>query len=183
MSGIEGAPDVDGQCDFEGLCGLVHESPGSLQNGERRMSFIQVANFRLDSQLRRQQGQDDSVFVRRPDAAIQTDERRSRAFLFAKTKRAVKQPINKPPEADRHFVKLSAQLRSDAINHLDALKRLSRSRLLCSQLLQRAQKRDDVFAAQHSVHVTISHHRQLIDSVAVHFLKRSPQLRIRGDSL
>ena len=39
----------DGQCDFERLPGLVHEGPGSFQNGERRMPFIQMADFRLDA--------------------------------------------------------------------------------------------------------------------------------------
>ena len=40
----------DGQCDLERLPGLVHESPGAFQNGERRMPFIQVADFRLDAE-------------------------------------------------------------------------------------------------------------------------------------
>ena len=40
----------DGQRDFKRLPGLVHESPGSFQNGERRVPFIQVTDFRLDAE-------------------------------------------------------------------------------------------------------------------------------------
>jgi hypothetical protein len=33
-----------GQCNFERLPSLVHESPGSFQNGKRRMPFIEIAD-------------------------------------------------------------------------------------------------------------------------------------------
>ena len=39
-----------GQCDLERLPGFVHEGPGSFQDGERRMPFIQVADLRLDAE-------------------------------------------------------------------------------------------------------------------------------------
>ena len=35
---------VGGQCNFEGLPSLIHESPGSFQNGKRRMPFIEMAD-------------------------------------------------------------------------------------------------------------------------------------------
>ena len=50
VGGEKVARSRDGQCDFERLPGLVHESPGAFQNGERRMPFIQVADFRLDAE-------------------------------------------------------------------------------------------------------------------------------------
>ena len=40
----------DGQSDFEGLPGFFHETSGTLQHSEGRMSFIQVTDFRLDAQ-------------------------------------------------------------------------------------------------------------------------------------
>ena len=55
-------------------------------------------------------------FIRRPHAAIQTNERRTRVLLSGKTKRAVEQPIHKPFEANRHLVELPTQLRGDAID-------------------------------------------------------------------
>ena len=66
--------------------------------------------------LRRQQSRDDAVFVCRPDAAIETDERRAGTLLPAKAERAVEQAIDKPFEADRHLVELAAELRRDAID-------------------------------------------------------------------
>jgi transposase len=63
------------------------------------------------------------------------------------------------------------------------LKSLTRSCLLSSQVLQRAQKCDDILAAQHSDHLTVAHHGQLVHSVAVHFLQGGPQLGLRVGSL
>ena len=39
-----------GQRDFERLPCLFHETPGPFQNGEGRMSFIEVTDFRLDAE-------------------------------------------------------------------------------------------------------------------------------------
>jgi len=39
-----------GQCDIEGLAGLAHKTPGTFQYGKGRMSFIQVADVRLETQ-------------------------------------------------------------------------------------------------------------------------------------
>ena len=50
VGGEEVPRSRDGQRDFERLPGLFHESPGAFQNGERRMPFIQVADFRLDAE-------------------------------------------------------------------------------------------------------------------------------------
>ena len=38
------------QCDLEGLSGFFHETAGTFQHGERCMSFIQVTDFRFDSE-------------------------------------------------------------------------------------------------------------------------------------
>lgn len=66
--------------------------------------------------FRREQRRDHAVLIRRPDAAIQTDERRTRALLSGKAQRAVTQPLHEPLETDRHLVELPAQFRRDAIN-------------------------------------------------------------------
>jgi len=71
---------------------------------------------RLGRDLRREQSRDDPVFVRRPDAAVQTKERRAGALLATKAQRAIAQAIHEPLEADRHFVELPPQLRGDAVN-------------------------------------------------------------------
>jgi hypothetical protein len=45
---------------------------------------------------------------------------------------------------------------------------------LRSQFPDRAQKADDVVAAQHPHYLVFRHHRELIDAVAVHQLERGP---------
>ena len=50
----------DGQCDFERLPGLLHETAGAFQHGKGRMPFIQVADFRLDAQCVEQPPSADS---------------------------------------------------------------------------------------------------------------------------
>ena len=80
--------------------------------------------------LRRQQSRDDSVFVRRPDTAIQAHERRTRALFAPEGKRAVEQAIDEPLEADRHLVELAAKLRGDTVNHLAAHQGLADRRIL-----------------------------------------------------
>ena len=80
--------------------------------------------------LRRQQGGDDSIFVRRPNAAIQTDKRGSRAFLATKAERAIKQTIHEPLETNGHLIELASEFRRDAINHLAAHHRFSYRRFL-----------------------------------------------------
>jgi hypothetical protein len=80
--------------------------------------------------LRREQTRDNSIFVRRPDGAIQADERCTRILFPAKAKRAVEQAINEPLEAKRHLVELPAKLRFDAINHLAAYHRFADRRFL-----------------------------------------------------
>ena len=60
--------------------------------------------------LRRQQGRDDAVLIGRPDAAIETQERRAGALLAAEAQRAVEQAIDEPFETDRHLVELAAEL-------------------------------------------------------------------------
>jgi hypothetical protein len=44
----------DRQCDFKGLPGLFHEGAGTLQNGERRVTFIQVTDLRLEPERAQQ---------------------------------------------------------------------------------------------------------------------------------
>ena len=77
-----------------------------------------AAHARRD--LRREQGRDDAVFVRCPDAAVQTNERRACALFAAEAKRSVEQAVHEPLEADRHLVEPPAELRGDAIDHLAA---------------------------------------------------------------
>ena len=60
VRGEKVARSRDGQRDFKRLPGLIHESPGSFQNGERRMPFIQVADFRLDAERMKQSPSADS---------------------------------------------------------------------------------------------------------------------------
>ena len=50
VGGEEVARSRDGQCDFKRLPGLLHETAGALQHGERRMPFVQMADFRLDAE-------------------------------------------------------------------------------------------------------------------------------------
>ena len=50
VGGEEIARSRNGQRDFEGLPGRLHETPRAFQHGERRMPFIQVADFRLDAE-------------------------------------------------------------------------------------------------------------------------------------
>ena len=40
----------DGQSGFEGLPGLPHETAGALQDGEGRVPFIQMTDFRLNAE-------------------------------------------------------------------------------------------------------------------------------------
>ena len=54
VGGEKVARSRDGQRDFEGLCGLLHETPGAFQHGKSRMPFIQVTDFRLDAQRTKQ---------------------------------------------------------------------------------------------------------------------------------
>ena len=61
--------------------------------------------------LRREQSRDDSVFVRRPNAAIQTSKGGPRALFATEGKRTVEQAINEPLESNRNFVELPPQLR------------------------------------------------------------------------
>ena len=72
---------------------------------------------------------DNSVLVRRPDAAIPTDERRARTFFPAEAEGAVEQTGDEPLEAHRHLIELPAKLRGDPINHLAAYHRLANRRL------------------------------------------------------
>ena len=48
VGGEEIAGSGRGQCHFEGLPCLFHETPGALQHGERRVPFIQVTDLRLE---------------------------------------------------------------------------------------------------------------------------------------
>ena len=70
--------------------------------------------------LRRQQSRDNAIFVCRPDAAIQTDNRGTPALFPSKSKLAVRQAIDEPLGTDLLLVELPAEPRSDAINHLPA---------------------------------------------------------------
>ena len=121
-------------------CGESLSSSRLLLRGGRRLNAVVdrltelAREFAVDlagiaahpcRDLRREQSRDDSVLVRRPDAAIQTDERRARALFAAEAKRAVEQAVHEPLEADRHLVELSAELRGDAIDHLAAHHRLA----------------------------------------------------------
>ena len=54
VGGEEVARSRDGQRDFEGLPGRLHETPRAFQHGEGRMPFIQVADFRLDAERGKQ---------------------------------------------------------------------------------------------------------------------------------
>lgn len=51
MRGEKIARSRYGQGDFEGLSGRLHEAPRAFQHDERRMPFIQVADFRLNAEL------------------------------------------------------------------------------------------------------------------------------------
>ena len=44
----------DGQRDFEGLRGLLHETAGAFQHGKGRMPFIQMTDFRLNAKRAKQ---------------------------------------------------------------------------------------------------------------------------------
>ena len=54
MSGEEVARSSDGQRDFEGLRGLLHEAAGTFQHGKGRMPFIQMTDFRLEAKRTKQ---------------------------------------------------------------------------------------------------------------------------------
>ena len=54
MGGEEVARARDRQRDFEGLPRLFHEAPRAFQHGEGRMSFIQMADLRLDAERGKQ---------------------------------------------------------------------------------------------------------------------------------
>ena len=53
VGGEEISRSRDGQCHFEGLPRLFHETPGAFQHGEGRMPFIQMTDFRLDAERAR----------------------------------------------------------------------------------------------------------------------------------
>src|ERR1051326_7012836 len=72
------------------------------------------------SDLRRQQGRNNSILISSPDCAVETQERRTRALFSTKTEGAVEQAIHEPFEADRNLVELTAQFCCDAIVHLTA---------------------------------------------------------------
>ena len=44
----------DGQSNFKGLSGLLHETAGAFQHGKGRVPFIQMTDFRLDAQRNKQ---------------------------------------------------------------------------------------------------------------------------------
>ena len=44
----------DGQRGLEGPAGFFHETAGAFQHSERRMTFIEVTDFRLDAERREQ---------------------------------------------------------------------------------------------------------------------------------
>ena len=67
--------------------------------------------------FRRQQCRNDAVLVSGPHRAVLAQERRAGAFLTTKTEGAAIQPVDKPFEADRHFVKLATEPFSHPINH------------------------------------------------------------------
>ena len=50
VGGEEVACSRGGQCDFEGLRVLLHETAGAFQHGKGRMPFIQMTDFRLDAE-------------------------------------------------------------------------------------------------------------------------------------
>ena len=54
VGGEEVSCSGGGQRDFEGLPCLFHEVAGTFQDGERRMSFIQVTDFRLNPECAEQ---------------------------------------------------------------------------------------------------------------------------------
>ena len=54
VGGEDVACSRDGQCDFEGLPGLLHEAAGAFQHRKGRMPFIQVADLRLDAKRGKQ---------------------------------------------------------------------------------------------------------------------------------
>src|SRR5207244_8356393 len=93
------------------------------------VDFSRIA-ARSRRDFRREQARDDSIFVRRPNAPVPTEETRARALLSSKAKRAIEQTIDEPLEANRHFKKLAAKLCRDAINHLTAHDRFADGRFL-----------------------------------------------------
>ena len=67
--------------------------------------------------FRGEQVQDRAVLVGGPDRAVTPQKRRARAFLAAKAKRAVEQPVHEPLEADRDFHQAATQVGGDAVDH------------------------------------------------------------------
>ena len=54
VGGEEIAGARDGQRHVERLAGFLHEIAGPLQNGERRVAFIEMADFRLEPERAQQ---------------------------------------------------------------------------------------------------------------------------------
>jgi len=54
VSGEEVPRSGGGECDFEGLRGLLHETAGAFQYGKGRMPFIEMTDLRLDAKRTQQ---------------------------------------------------------------------------------------------------------------------------------
>ena len=79
--------------------------------------------------FRREQVQDDAVFVRGPGGAVFAQERSPRAFFAAKTNASIQQTGHKPFEADGHFAQATPDLDGYFINDRTGYQRFSDSRV------------------------------------------------------
>src|SRR5208282_3179549 len=73
---------------------------------------------------------DNSIFVRRPNRAIQASKGGPCALFATEAERTVEEAIHEPLEAHRHLVELPAKLRGDTVNHLAAHHRFADRRFL-----------------------------------------------------
>ena len=89
-----------------GLAEVVGELPVQLRGGPARHG--------LD--LTGQQRQQDAVLVRRPDAAVAAEERRTGGLLAAEADRSVEQARDEPLEADRHLDQPAAEVGDHAVD-------------------------------------------------------------------
>ncbi len=67
--------------------------------------------------FRREEGENDAVFVRRPAVAVETQEGGSRAFFAAETDGFRAQAGHKPFETNGNFTNFAAQEFADAVDH------------------------------------------------------------------
>ncbi len=80
--------------------------------------------------LGRDQVEDEAVLVGGPDRTILAQERRASAFLAAKAKRAVQQPIDEILEAHGHLAQGASQVRRNAVDHRARDQRLANGHVL-----------------------------------------------------